>query len=124
MKTVLALMLACACASGCMAEVDPSAKTDKQSTGPDPSLAYPATGSSLGYDCNVPDNFVYLTVQGHSYWVRIPTACNSNPDIYKGDPGPDVGDPYDNKDPVSKEMIIQVFSEKYAAKIAAAQKSL
>jgi hypothetical protein len=70
-------------------------------------------GSGDSFGCNTTRvTYVYVTVKDHSFWVEIPTACNSAPQIYKGDPGPDMGDPY-NYNEVSREEIVQAFELKW-----------
>jgi hypothetical protein len=43
-----------------------------------------------GLGCDKVD-YQMIVVDDHTYWVEVPMPCNPNPEIYKGDPGPDEG---------------------------------
>ena len=114
MKTLVTL-LACLSLASCVANTDSSAPDTSSSVPSDNGINLPDNGSgSAGYGCDRVD-FVHVVVDGHAYWVQVPTLCNPNPDIYKGDPGPDEGDPYDTK---SNPETTQAIMEQLNARIA------
>lgn len=59
-----------------------------------------------GYHC---DPYVYqIKMNNHLYLVSVPSSCDSRPYIYKGDPGPDMGEELKNIDPIVQNEIIEM----------------
>jgi hypothetical protein len=115
MKTLVALV-ACLSLCACVANTESHA-TDTSAGTPSNNGDYGeyGHGGDEGYGCNQA-SYVHVTVDGHDYWVQVPTLCNPNPDIYKGDPGPDMGDPFkDNEGPVTREQIVEKLYARLAA---------
>jgi hypothetical protein len=100
---VVALSL-CACVVG-----TDSSETDESLTGPvnqEEMGGSREPDTSKGAGC-LRTTMVSVTVENHTYWVTIPVACNLEPYIYMGDPGPDMGNPWTVTNPVPREKIIQ-----------------
>lgn len=111
MKTVFALM--CLFVVGC--EVDPVVSQDKTVGTSSPYEGdFPAfyEDHNTGYACGKVD-YTPVYFEGHEYWVVIPIACNMHPDIFKGDPAPDMEGPWDNNiDPSIKENVWKAYNIK------------
>ncbi|SRR5579885_2392236 len=113
MKTLVTL-LACLSLVACVANTD-THETNQSTPTQDSPGTLPDGPGSYGFGCEGHDTYTHLTVDGHSYWVHIPTLCNPNPDIYKGDPGPDMGDPYDTKsNPATTQTILEQLNARIA----------
>jgi hypothetical protein len=114
MKTLVAL-LACLSLASCVANTDSSDPDSSVNVTVDDSINLPPNGpGSSGFGCDRVD-FVHVVVDGHAYWVQVPTLCNPNPDIYKGDPGPDEGDPYDTRaNPETTQAIMEQLNARFA----------
>lgn len=115
MKTLVTLF-ACLSLVACVANTDTHESNGSSNPPSDNSINLPSDGpGSAGYGCNVA-SYVHVTVDGHGYWVQVPTLCDPSPYIFKGDPGPDLGDPYDDKvGPVTNEEIMEKLYAKLAA---------
>lgn len=114
MKTLAIVLGACLCLGACAANTDSSDSETNQPVDSSSSGEYGwGHGGDEGFGCDHV-SYVHVVVNEHGYWVQIPTLCDPNPYIYKGDPGPDVGDPYDGRE-VTQEQIM----EKVYAKLAA-----
>jgi hypothetical protein len=114
MKTLAIVLGACLCLVGCTANTDSSESED---THPAESSSGSGEygwghGGDEGFGCNQ-ISFIHVTVDGHAYWVQVPTLCDPNPYIYKGDPGPDEGDPYE--DEMNRSQIVEKLYAKLAA---------
>lgn len=58
-----------------------------------------------GYRC---DPYLYkVKVKDMTYFVSLPSLCNTKPYIFKGDPGPDMGEKYEDLDPILQEEVIR-----------------
>jgi hypothetical protein len=106
MKSVFALL--CVLAVGCAEAPLPSDEPteDEVVDKGDPVEVY--FDHYTGYGCYHVE-YKSVVVFGHLYWVSIPSICNPQPYIFKGDPGPDKGNPWDDTDPVTKEEIMDKF---------------
>ena len=47
-----------------------------------------------GYFCS--SDIYEIILDNHHYFVSIPSLCDQHTYIYKGDPGPDIGEEYKN----------------------------
>lgn len=69
-------------------------------------------------DCNQ-QSFVHVQYNGHDFWVQVPTMCDRIPYVFRGDPGPDFGNPIDNNNSImtnegliTKEDVLGVFHDR------------
>ena len=68
----------------------------------------------LGYYCY---SYLYdIEFNNHHYLVSVPSLCDPNTYIYKGDPGPDFGEEYTNLDAVLKEQIVNMVIVNHSVK--------
>jgi len=114
MKNLLVVLGACLSLVACVAPVD-STETEAVVNQDDSEEPYGGWDKPEGpTGCNVV-SMLHVGVEGHDYWIQVPTFCDSRPYIFKGDPGPDFGDPYDDRyGPVANEDILDAFNARLA----------
>lgn len=109
MKNLFAILLGCLSLTGCLGYSDPSDHiTIDTINESDPAENYPwyRGADGPGYDCN--SSFVELKYKKIIYIVQLPSSCDPNPYIYKGDPGPEFWQPIEDVDPYLKESIVKM----------------
>ena len=74
--------------------------------------------------CSQAVSYLHIVVDGNEYWVAVPTFCAEAISIYKGDPGPDMGDPYEGDGPVTVEEILEKFNDRLLESSRAGSTSL
>ena len=116
MKNLLVVLGVCFSLSACVAETESSeSQEETEEVGSGEINLGGNTHKEGGFGCD-DVSYIGVTVAGHHYWVQIPTLCDRRPYIYKGDPGPDRGDPYDDREgPVTREEILEKFNEQHSA---------
>jgi len=114
MKSLFVVLGACLSLVACVAPVD-STETEavvNQDVSEEP---YGGWDKPEGPASCYVVSMLHVVVDGHDFWVQLPTLCDSTPYIFKGDPGPDFGDPYDDRyGTVINEDIMDAFHAKLA----------
>jgi hypothetical protein len=93
--------------SGCLAPPSPI-ESGGAPTGDDATSDYIYYGDSRSKKLDQCAPYLAKVVVDNSTWyVELPTLCDPNPYIFKGDPGPDMWKKYHGKDPVWQEKIVR-----------------
>jgi|ERR1035437_1869122 hypothetical protein len=108
MKKLLVLGIVCLLTACGTADPNPSPSTTKHDR-PTPMSDW-NNGFNQDKGPGLCDSFsVYsVVVGGHTYLVSVKSPCDATRYVFKGDPGPDMGQPWDSRDTVSKEDILSV----------------
>lgn len=105
MRNLFTILLGCLLLTGCLASpssVENTKQIDDNTSVPVENTRWYQGPDGPGYYC-VPD-IVELKFNNKSYFVELPSMCDPNPYLYKGDPGPEIWEPIE--DPELKNTLV------------------